>query len=272
VLGAALASAQKSQEDARRGQSSIFDLGGDSGQSASSDNGLSTQRPPVPSEEFDQRELLRLEKDTLGTFLSAHPLADVRDALRERVDCSLTDVGGKEDGAWVTVGGIVSEAKKVRTRSGAYVMFATLDDLEGRVELFVRDAASEMAEQIELDRVILVRGRVDHKGRGEMSLVVSEAEPFEPGEDEVAAARAKAQARNPEKIVLRVNAAEFGPRLLEDLKSVFSAFPGSCEVQLEMQTREGTRRLRFGSDYSVAPSPALHAELHQLLGPRALAA
>ena len=47
------------------------------------------------------------------------------------------------DGAWVTVGGIVAEAKKVRTRRGGYVMFATLDDLEGRLELFVRDAASE---------------------------------------------------------------------------------------------------------------------------------
>jgi DNA polymerase III alpha subunit len=194
------------------------------------------------------------------------------DALREKVDCSLTDVGNKEDGAWVTVGGIVSEAKKVRTRSGAYVMFATLDDLEGRVELFVRDAASESAEQIELDRVILVRGRVDHKGRGDMSLVVSEAEPFEPGEDELAAARAKAQARDPDRIVLRVNAAEFGPQLLEDLKSLFQSFPGRSEVLLEMSTREGTRRLRFGSDYSVAPSPALRAELDQLLGPRALAA
>src|SRR4051794_33014888 len=273
VLGPALASAQKSQEDARRGQGSIFDLGGDeAAQASTSSGGLSTQRPPVPSEEFDQRELLRLEKDTLGTFLSAHPLADVRDALRERVDCSLADVGGKEDGAWVTVGGIVSEAKKVRTGSGAYVMFATLDDLDGRAELFVRDAASEPAEEIELDRVILVRGRVDHKGRGEMSLVVSEAEAFEPGEDELAAARAKAKARDPERIVLRIDAAEFGPQLLEDLKHLCQTFPGKCEVQLEMRTREGTRRLRFGSDYCVAPSPALRAELDQLLGPKALAA
>ncbi len=272
VLGPALASASKAQEDARRGQSSIFDFGGDAAAASQASNGLTTQRPPVPAEEFDQRELLRLEKDTLGTFLSAHPLADVRDALRERVDCTLADVAGKEDGAWVTAGGIVSEAKKVRTRSGAYVMFATLDDLEGRVELFVRDAAGEAAEQIELDRVILVRGRVDHKGRGEMSLVVAEAEPFEPGEDELAAARAKARARDPERIVLRVNAANFGPQLLEDLKSVFHAFPGKCEVLLEMTTREGTRRLRFGSDYSVAPSPALRAEIDQLLGPKALAA
>ena len=196
----------------------------------------------------------------------------MRDALRERVDCPLPEVGAKEDGAWVSVGGIVSECKRVRTRSGAYVMFATLDDLEGRVELFVRDAAGAAAEQIELDRVILVRGRVDHKGRGEMSLVVAEAEAFEPGEDEVAAARAKAKAREPERIVLRVRAAEFGPRLVDELKSLFESFPGDCDVLLEMETREGIRRLRFGDDYCVTPSAALRAEIDQLLGPRALAA
>ena len=274
VLSTAQASASKSQEDARRGQGSIFDLDGEAPGDPEpiSGAGSSSHRPPVPTEEFDQRELLRLEKDTLGTFLSAHPLTEVRDALRQRVDCSLDQVTGKEDGAWLTVGGIVSERKRVRTRSGAYVMFATLDDLEGRVELFVRDAAGEAAERIEPDRVILVRGRVDHKGRGETSLVVAEAEPFEPGEDELAAARAKANAREPERILLRVNAAEFGAQLVEELKSVFEGFPGKCEVVLEMETREGTRRLRFGPEYCVSPSQALRAELDQLLGPRALAA
>ncbi len=273
VLSAAQASASKSQDDARRGQGSIFDLGdapvASVGEVA---GGLGDHRPPVPTEEFDQRELLRLEKETLGTFLSAHPLAEVRDALRERVDCSLDEAVRKEDGAWVTVGGIVSESKRVRTRSGAYVMFATLDDLEGRVELFVRDAASDAADRIQLDRVVLVRGRVDHKGRGETSLVVAEAEPFEPGEDEVAAARAKAKARQPDRILLRVSAAEFGAQLVEELKTLFGSFPGDCEVVLEMETREGPRRLRFGRDYCVTPSQALRAELDQLLGPRALAA
>jgi DNA polymerase-3 subunit alpha len=274
VLSQAQASASKSQEDARRGQGSIFDLGDEpaAGVGPSASGGPGQQRPPVPSDEFDQRELLRLEKETLGTFLSAHPLAEVRDALRERVDCSLGEVARKEDGAWVTVGGIVSERKRVRTRSGAHVMFATLDDLEGRVELFVRDAASESADRIELDRVVLVRGRVDHKGRGETSLVVAEAEPFEPGEDELVAARAKAKARHPDRILLRVSAAEFGAQLVEELKSVFQSFPGECEVVLEMETREGARRLRFGPDYCVTPSQALRAELDHLLGPRALAA
>ena len=69
--------------------------------------------------------------------------SEVRDALRARVERPARRRSPSEpDGAWVTVGGIVAEAKKVRTRSGGYVMFATLDDLEGQVELFVRDAAA----------------------------------------------------------------------------------------------------------------------------------
>jgi DNA polymerase-3 subunit alpha len=273
VLAQAQSAGQKSQEDTRRGQGSIFDLGGPEGGA----EGLASMAPPrhpiVPAGEFDQPELLRLEKEILGTFLSAHPLSEVRDALRARVDRLLPEVAALADGSWVTVGGIISEAKKVRTRSGAYVMFATLDDLEGQLELFVRDAAGEAAEVLELDRVVIVRGRVDHKGRGEMSLVVAEAELFDPAPDEVAAARAKAAERaNPRPVLLRIDAGEFAATLIEELKSVFESFPGESEVLLEMRTREGTRRLRFGSDYRVAYSPALRAELDQLLGPAALAA
>ena len=77
---------------------------------------------PIRAEEFDQRELLRLEKETLGTFLSSHPLAEVRDALRARVDCSLSSLADKPDGAWVTVGGIVTECKRHTSKSGSLMV------------------------------------------------------------------------------------------------------------------------------------------------------
>jgi len=272
VLAQAQSSGQKAQEDSRRGQGSIFDLGGGEGGGEQAP-AIGAQRLPVPANEFDQRELLRLEKETLGTFLSAHPLSEVRDALRARIDCSLDEVAGRQDGTWLTIGGIVSEAKKVRTRNGGFVMFARLDDLEGQVELFVRDAAGEAAAAIELDRVVVIRGRVDHKGRGDTSIVVQEAEAFEPDADELAAARAKAAAkRDPAEFLLRVEAAECAPGLIEELKTLFEGFPGQSEVLIEMQTREGPRRLRFGPDYRVSPSAALRAQLHELLGPRAIAA
>jgi DNA polymerase-3 subunit alpha len=273
VLAHAQSAGQKAQEDTRRGQGSIFDLGGDGDGAAGAErNGFGRPRHPlVVGEEFDQRELLRLEKEVLGTFLSAHPLNEVRDALRARVERPLAAVAELQDGSWVTVGGIVSEAKRVRTRSGGYVMFATLDDLEGRLELFVRDAAGEAAQEIEVDRVVVIRGRVDHKGRGDMSLVVHEAELFEPGESELAAARAKAKlASGP--LVLRINAGEHGAGLIDDLKRLFESFPGKNEVQLEMTTREGVRKMRFGDGYRVTPSSALRAEIDQLLGPAAIAA
>jgi DNA polymerase-3 subunit alpha len=273
VLAQAQAAGQKAQEDSRRGQGSIFDFGGD-GDSASAGAGLAPPRHQlVPEGEFEQNELLRLEKEVLGTFLSSHPLTEVRDALRLRVERPLSDVASLQDGAWVTVGGIVAEAKKVRTRSGGYVMFASLDDLEGQVELFVRDAAGEAAQEIEVDKIVVIRGRVDHKGGGQMSLVVHDAERFEPDEVELARAKAKAAAMaEPGQILLRIDAAQFPAGLVDELKAVFETFPGDAEVLLEMRTREGVRRLRFGDEYRVAASPGLRAELDQLLGPAALAA
>jgi DNA polymerase-3 subunit alpha len=267
ALPQAQAAGQKSQDDALRGQASIFDFGGD--QEQSSATAFSAAPPPIPSEEFDQRELLALEKETLGTFLSAHPLGEVREALAARVDCSLSDVPQREDGAWITVGGIITEAKRVRTRNGGHVMFAKLDDLEGQVELFVRDATSEAAAAVEVDRVVLLRGRVDHKGRGDTNIVVQEAEVFEPDPDEIARAKELA---TPSPVLLQVDAARFGAELVTELKLLFETFPGESEVLLEMRTSEGTRRLRFGDKHRVDASAGLRAELDALLGETAVAA
>ena len=76
------------------GQGSIFDLGGGGGARRRGSGARASTRRSL-GEEFEQRELLRLEKETLGTFLSAHPLSEVRDALRARVDCSLSELGAK---------------------------------------------------------------------------------------------------------------------------------------------------------------------------------
>jgi DNA polymerase III subunit alpha len=270
AVAAAQASGQKAQEDAQLGQGSIFELGGAPGAEAGS--APAVQRPPISAAEFERSMLLAAEKETLGTYLSSHPLTDVRDALRARVDCSLAELGAKPDGSWVTVGGIVTERKKIRTKKGADMMFATLDDVEGQVELLIFNSAFAANEQtIAADAVLLVRGRVDHKERGETKLVVQETETFEPGEEELARATASA-ARSEEPLVLRVSAADCAPALLEELKAVFEHFPGETEVMLEMQTREGPRRLRFGAGFRVRDSQALRAELDGVLGPGVMAA
>jgi len=274
ALPAAQSAGQKAQEDAQLGQGSIFDFG-DAGSNGGGDGAASAHhRPPISAAEFERRELLAMEKETLGTYLSSHPLSEVREALRARVDCSLAELADKPDGAWVTVGGIVAESKKIRTKSGSQMMFATLDDVEGQVEMLVFKAdQAESAGAIETDAVVLVRGRIDHKDRGETKLVVQEAERFEPDVEEVARATAAAAApAEPLRLTIDSGSLE-NPHLIEELKTVFADHKGDAEVFLAIPGQDGkAREWKLGEEFKVRHSSKLRAELDHVLGASALAA
>jgi DNA polymerase-3 subunit alpha len=266
TLPAAQSAGQKAQEDAQLGQGSIFDFGEEAGGGEAPSQGQ--HRPPIPAAEFDRAELLALEKETLGTYLSSHPLTEVGAALRARVDCSLAQLGGKPDGAWVTVGGIVVDCKKIRTKSGNQMMFATLDDVEGQVEMLVFKAdQAESAAVIQPDAIVLVRGRLDHKDRGETKLVVQEAQRFEPDAGEIEKAGKLAPVPSGP-FEVSIDLARWSDELCEDLKALFEHHKGDAEVHLVV----GERRYKVGDRYRVKPSGGLRSELEHLLRAPALAA
>ncbi|HEU4463024.1 MAG TPA: DNA polymerase III subunit alpha, partial [Solirubrobacterales bacterium] len=267
TLPAAQSAGQKAQVDAQMGQGSIFDFGEEGGGGSQSQ---AQHRPPIPAAEFDRAEMLSMEKETLGTYLSSHPLTEVGPALRARVDCSIAQLAGKPDGAWVTVGGIVVACKKIRTKSGSQMMFATLDDVEGQVEMLVFKAdEAESAEIIQPDAIVLVRGRLDHKDRGETKLVVQEAQRFEPDEIEIAKAAKLAPAPAPSgPFEVPIDLARWSDELCDELKAIFEHHKGDAEVHLVV----GDRRLKVGEGYRIKPSGMLRSELDHLLGQVPLAA
>jgi DNA polymerase-3 subunit alpha len=264
ALPAAQSAGQKAQEDAQLGQGSIFDFGGeDGGQSPAAQ---AHHRPSISAEEFERAELLAMEKETLGTYLSEHPLTEVRGALRARADCSLVDLAAKQDGSWVTVGGIVTECKKIRTKSGSQMMFATLDDVEGQVEMLVFKAdEAESTQVIAPDAIVLVRGRLDHKDRGETKLVVQEAERFEPDAAEIAAAPAIASVpKGPFEV--EVDATLLTDGLVEELKAVLEHHKGDAEVHLAIRNGAAEpKRLLLGEGFRVRPSGKLQSALDHVL-------
>jgi len=270
VLEQAQGAGQKAQLDAQIGQGSIFDFGGDgSGGSDAASAFAAPSHPPIPSAEFDQAELLALEKESIGLFISAHPLKPLREALRLKVDCPVAELSGRRDGDWVTAGGIVAQAKRIRTKKGDPMMFATLDDLEGTVEILVFGKALATYEgALGVDSVVLVRGKVDHKEAGKTCLVVQEAEPFAPTPEEVEEAKARAaqRAAGPPALQLRLDATTLPASVLEELKGVLETYPGPADVVLEVRSSTGPRRLKLGPGYRVAPSASLRAELDELLG------
>ena len=278
ILEQAQGAGQKAQQDAQIGQSSIFDLVGvDDAGSADTDGGggfVTPSHAPIPAVEFDRAELLAAEKESIGLFISAHPLKEVRAALRARVDCPLSDLADRRDGDWVLVGGMITETKKIRTKKGDPMMFATLDDLEGSVELLVfGNALTAAGEVLAPDSIVLVRGRVDHKDRDKTCIVAQQIEPFRPSAEEVSEAEEQEarQAATPSALRLRLDATALAASVLGELKDVLAGFPGDCEVVIELSTSIGDRRLKLGPDFRVAHSAGLHAELDALLGHAILA-
>ena len=219
--------------------------------------------PAVPALEDDRKQLNEWEKETLGLFLSSHPLKEVRHALRAKVDCSVADLAGKKDGEWVTVGGMIAECKRIRTKKGDPMLFATLDDLEGQVELLVFNSAyAANADKVALDKIVIVRGRVDHKEVGETKLVAQEVTVFEPSAEELLqAAEQAASAAVLRRLTLHVSPG-VPDSFLEDLKEVVSHHRGDHELLLAV----GERRLVLGDDYRVTASSACQSELSGLHG------
>ena len=268
VLEQAQGAGQKAQQDALIGQGSIFDLDGGGGDPGSAAPSIPSHAP-IPLHEFDRSELLAAEKESLGLFISAHPLKDVRAALSTRVDCSLAELSGRRDAEWVTVGGMIAQAKRIRTKKGDPMMFATLDDLEGSVELVIFGKALDACgEAIATDSIVLVRGRVDHKDRERTCLVVQQIDSFQPSAEEVAEAEqaAATAALPPTPLRLRLDAAALPASALRDLKELLAGYPGDAEVVIELLTSAGRRQLRLGTDFRVAQTSSLHAELDSLLG------
>jgi DNA polymerase-3 subunit alpha len=292
VLEQAQVAGQKVQQDAQIGQGSIFDLapepGAPSAEGAGAEAGglgegaitAATPRPgaafarpahsPIPTEEFDQAELLAVEKEAIGLFVSAHPLKPLREILRARTDCQLAALNDRRDKDWVTVGGIIVEAKRIRTRSGDPMMFATLDDLGGAVEMLVfGKALSEHETALAVDRVVLVRGRVDHKEAGKTCLIAQTVEVFAPSEQEIAQARKQADADARTAVALakplhiQIDPARLPASAIEDLRQIAADFPGPAEIVLKV----GARALRLGDAYRVQNTPTLRAELENALAP-----
>jgi DNA polymerase-3 subunit alpha len=250
VLDQALSWGGSEHEARSTGQGSIFDL-------VEEGEERPRHHAPIPAEEYDKSELLRLEKETLGLWISEHPLAELAGALKRKCDRMLSDLERCRDGEIVTVGGIVSSVKQLTTKKGDPMVFLRLDDLSGSAEAVVFNSVYAASRELcEADRVLILKGRVDHK-EGESKLIAIEVSEFEAY---VA----------PTEVRLKVDARKAPAGVLRELGHVVRDYPGDAKVVLALDTSEGPRTLEFGPEYRVAPVADFYAEVKALLGEAAV--
>jgi DNA polymerase-3 subunit alpha len=251
VLEDALSYGQKQQQDRLLGQASIFDLG-------DSPAASSRHHASIPDGEFEKGELLRMEKESLGLYVSEHPLNAIRDQLRRRTDCTLVELERRREGETVLAGGMVAGVRTTTTKKGEPMAFVQLEDVTGSIEVIVFNSTYAAARGLLVeDAVLVVKGRVDHKQQGETKLVALEVAAFEavPERREV---RLKVDARSAPSGVIR------------ELAGVVRDFPGEAPVYVDLVTSLGPKLLELGPEYRVDPQPDFFASVRHLLGAAAV--
>ena len=253
VLEQALGHGQKLAHDRLMGQASLFEGALDSVEST-----YDKHHPPIPTGEFEKQELLRLEKETLGLYVSEHPLSGVREQLRRKTDATLGELERRRDGEVITVAGIVSDLKHLTTKRGDPMVFLTLDDPTGSAEVVVFNSAYQAARELCVpDRILVVKGRIDHKQQGETKVIASEVTAFEAVPE-----------RREVRFALDARAAQAG--VIRELARLVREFPGDSPVYLSLDTSEGPKTYALGPEFRVRPDPDFLAEAQALLGGAAL--
>jgi len=157
ALDEAMAVGQAQQRDRETGQGSLFDM------LDTPDTVL--ERPLPTTTEAPSRERLRWEKELLGLYLSEHPLGELATEMAAYVNASTGEIGEGLDQQRIVVGGMVVGLRRVVTRNRETMAVATLEDLQGSVDVVVFPRVyAETGPTWAEEAVLLVSGRVDHKG------------------------------------------------------------------------------------------------------------
>ncbi len=236
-----------------------FDLFGSMGE-AEGAGGLRIT-PEIPLGEWDKAVLLAHERDMLGLYVSDHPLNGVEQFLAQSTDCSVVHVhsGDRAEGTVVTVGGLVTGVQRKTTKQGSLWAIVTLEDLDGAVEVMVFPQTYAGAGTLLVeDAVVLVRGRIDRPDEDAARLVAMEI--TQPDVSQAPAGPVR----------LSMPAARCVPPVVERLKEILAAHPGTTEVHLHLASSGRTTVLRLDDRLRVTPSPALYGDLKALLGPTCL--
>nr|WP_322098496.1 DNA polymerase III subunit alpha [Nakamurella alba] len=236
-----------------------FDLFGELSTEDSADSSLHIE---IPDTEWDTKLRLGFEREMLGLYVSGHPLSGVEHVLASQSDASLPDIldGTIPDRATVTVGGILTGLQRRLTKKGDPWASATLEDLAGGVEVaFFPKVYSEFALSLAEDAVVLVKARVS-RSDDRLSL---HAQSVTVPDLTVSTNRGPMQ--------VTMNAARCTPPVVDRLRDVLQAHPGTTAVHLRLLSGGRTTTLRLDDGLRVTPTSALMGDLKALLGADCLA-
>ena len=258
----ALKAAEQSSRNAEVGQEDLFGL-------AAPGEAVAEGQPvdAVVLPEWEDEERLNAEKETLGLFLTGHPIERYEAELAKVVTGRLNDLasgsgaeqgGGRRGERPVVAAGLVMALRVRNTQSGNRIAILTLDDRTGRIEVALfTEAYRKFGHMLAKDQLLVVEGGLGYDDFSDGWRINAER-VLDIGEVRETFAK---------RVVLQLDHQRAGNGLVEDLQRTLLPFrEGRCPVWLEYCGPSARAVMRFGDEWRVRPTEELIKRLGGLAG------
>jgi len=211
----------------------------------------------IVAKDWDDEIRLTGEKETLGLYLTGHPIDRYEHEINQIVSRRIAELNPKNDQN-ITVAGLVVAMRTMNTKRGDRIAFITLDDRTGRLELAIfSEAYKHYRDLIAKDRLLVVEGEVsldDYTG----GLKMSANKIYDIDHAREAFAR---------QLVLKVDQQKAGNGFIRGLSEVLDPFrQGHCPIRVDYQQAGASVQIQLGASWRVRPTDELMRRLDELIG------
>ena len=230
--------------------------------------GLLTTEPEQVEQAFadvpkwPEKVWLEGEKETLGLYLTGHPINQYADEIRNYIDGRLVDLRPTGKDQMSTVVGLVLGVRVMTNKKGRRWAIVTLDDKSARMDVrFFPDMYEQFESILESDRILLIKGQVSFDDfSGGNTITARDAMDI-----------VQAREKNARALALQVDTQWCKPDKLASLQSILQSYSGgSCPVQLDILHPDVAVSLKCGAHWYITPEDQLLHELKQCLGEQAV--
>jgi DNA polymerase-3 subunit alpha len=242
---------QRKQREAEVGQGGLF--------AALQDPDSDDLDMLAPADSWSESLRLVHEKETLGFYITGHPIRQYGPQIETLANATTADLAGKAGGSEIAIGGIVAGVRTMRTKKGNRMGAIQLEDLGGVVEVLVFPDLYARIEGIAVaDRPVIVTGRLDSDESG-TRILASEIFSIE-----------DAVARLAKRVTVVVESDAVREDLAERLRPMIEEKTGSAELLFELRYADKTVFVRPNAFLKVTPDREFVDYVEGICGPNAV--
>ncbi|MBW1819847.1 MAG: DNA polymerase III subunit alpha, partial [Deltaproteobacteria bacterium] len=239
---------QRVQKERNDPQMGLFDTG---------DQKQTINAPDFPAiGEWDEKQLLAFEKESLGFYISGHPLNQYEAVLAQFTNANAISIKEMKDGAAVRIGGVVGSTKVIKTRRGDLMAFVMLEDTHGSIEVVVFASVYATVNSLFIeDKPILVEGLLQ-KDEKSLKILADTVIPVDKAEETWTAS-----------IHLALESSHTDRTTLQELHRIFKRNPGNCKAFIHLRSPDRIETVvALSEGLKLKAGPSLKREIRDLLG------